>query len=781
MANNQILKDAIAAVIKTNGNNEITGQLLQNSLISIINHFGNGAIFAGVAEPSTVPINNDVVAFYIATTNGIYPNFGGYSLTNNDFVIFSNKEGAYEAVAELNVSGINYLAPIEPGTIADRAELPTMKPNQKYTFEAKPGYYKFGSSVYDLTTDKRWLFFGDGSVWSLEDMGELPGVELNTEVQPNDTTKAPSGKAVTDYVEGKFKEVKTDNLLDLNEVETGKKISFGGVVQNGTGVISGYIPVEAGKTYRIIGRRGAYDTAFYGLYDENKGNISGQQASVQTITVPELSNIRFIRYHLPKDLDFEGCMFVEGDRFIPYIPNSLPKNTNAFLTKKDAVPFEDLNPNQNLYFGSFKKEAELYNISYRNDAFALVNEEDEILKAYGIEKSLVHFNNAFNAAIGFSSNFAETDKIKYLTMTVILSTDDEGWEDITSENYIVVNGVALSGTGIYQSISKSYKEIATGVYLVTLVCSLPEMPIFSVYARMNFGMKSSNENISKYSGFSFALTEELPQSPLLKPFLLKDKVRKHLNDSIIYWNDSGSRYIDKGMKNKKVCLYGTSVEAGGYFDKVAEVYEFDYHNFGNGGGGITWSNENSWWGDNVVNVQKSWSATIAEKQAYCLANDIAFGQQEIDDCYETNLLGNLDADLFIIGTYGINDSGRTGLEIDKENRKYDRSTIYGAYCYVLRKLFEAKPTARVILFGMHSFAWTNNYAVNAIIAEVAKDWNLPFLDWGRDLGFSNEIVNGSEGETTVAKNAYAFDGIHVNAEGRRIMAEYLIRQLRNYV
>lgn len=174
MANNQNLKDAIAAVIKANGNNEITGAILQSSLLSIINQFGAGAIFAGVAEPSTVPINNDVVAFYIATTNGTYPNFGGYSLTNNDFVIFSNREGIYEAVAELNVSGINYLAPIEPGTIADRAELPTMKPNQKYTFEAKPGHYKFGSSVYNLTSDKRWLFFGDGTTWSLVDMGELP-------------------------------------------------------------------------------------------------------------------------------------------------------------------------------------------------------------------------------------------------------------------------------------------------------------------------------------------------------------------------------------------------------------------------------------------------------------------------------------------------------------------------------------------------------------------------------------------------------------------------------
>lgn len=95
MANNQILKDAIAAVIKTNGNNEITGQLMQEALFSIINQFGSGAVFAGVAKPDTVPINGDVVAFYLATEQGTYVNFGGYVKANNDLVVLTNKSGVY--------------------------------------------------------------------------------------------------------------------------------------------------------------------------------------------------------------------------------------------------------------------------------------------------------------------------------------------------------------------------------------------------------------------------------------------------------------------------------------------------------------------------------------------------------------------------------------------------------------------------------------------------------------------------------------------------------------
>ena len=55
MANWQILKAAIADVIKTNGNQEITGQVLQNVLNNIVSSIGENATFAGVATPETNP------------------------------------------------------------------------------------------------------------------------------------------------------------------------------------------------------------------------------------------------------------------------------------------------------------------------------------------------------------------------------------------------------------------------------------------------------------------------------------------------------------------------------------------------------------------------------------------------------------------------------------------------------------------------------------------------------------------------------------------------------
>lgn len=81
MSNYANLKSAIQSVIKTNGNNEITGQLLQNELLAMITTLGYGYQFMGVASPDTVPGTPDAKVFYIAYTPGTYTNFGGIVVT----------------------------------------------------------------------------------------------------------------------------------------------------------------------------------------------------------------------------------------------------------------------------------------------------------------------------------------------------------------------------------------------------------------------------------------------------------------------------------------------------------------------------------------------------------------------------------------------------------------------------------------------------------------------------------------------------------------------------
>ena len=84
MSDYATLKSAIQAAIKQNGNNEITGPVLQSSLLSMINSLGANYQFVGVATPTTNPGTPDQNVFYIASQAGAYSNFGGITLVDNE-------------------------------------------------------------------------------------------------------------------------------------------------------------------------------------------------------------------------------------------------------------------------------------------------------------------------------------------------------------------------------------------------------------------------------------------------------------------------------------------------------------------------------------------------------------------------------------------------------------------------------------------------------------------------------------------------------------------------
>ena len=95
MGNYEQLKQAISDVIKSNGNQEITGAILQNALLSIISTVGANSTFAGIATPETNPGTPDQNIFYIASQNGIYSNFGGVKIFG-EIAILTNKNGNWE-------------------------------------------------------------------------------------------------------------------------------------------------------------------------------------------------------------------------------------------------------------------------------------------------------------------------------------------------------------------------------------------------------------------------------------------------------------------------------------------------------------------------------------------------------------------------------------------------------------------------------------------------------------------------------------------------------------
>lgn len=156
MGNYEQLKQAIADVVKSNGNQEITGDILQNTLMTIILTVGSGATFAGIATPTTNPGTPDQNVFYIASEDGIYSNFGNVVL-ENEVAIFTNGNGIWQK-GKTGIATYKQISEFENKSIPSIIEI--VKPynnwiRDKYNVgfcDAKTGEFKANESY--LTSEK---------------------------------------------------------------------------------------------------------------------------------------------------------------------------------------------------------------------------------------------------------------------------------------------------------------------------------------------------------------------------------------------------------------------------------------------------------------------------------------------------------------------------------------------------------------------------------------------------------------------------------------------------
>ena len=92
MANYNDLITAIDSVIKTNNRREITGQLLQNVLNTMVGSLGENYQLAGFATPTTNPHQPDQNVFYVASQAGVYTQFDNIVLGDGiSFLMWKNR------------------------------------------------------------------------------------------------------------------------------------------------------------------------------------------------------------------------------------------------------------------------------------------------------------------------------------------------------------------------------------------------------------------------------------------------------------------------------------------------------------------------------------------------------------------------------------------------------------------------------------------------------------------------------------------------------------------
>lgn len=262
-------------------------------------------------------------------------------------------------------------------------------------------------------------------------------------------------------------------------------------------------------------------------------------------------------------------------------------------------------------------------------------------------------------------------------------------------------------------------------------------------------------------------------------------------------------------KFNKICVYGTSIETtpgsqGKCWPKyMAQALGLTYGahdaskqvvNHAKGGAGVTW------WGNDVritseITAYKGHlfgaiACTPQEKQAaadYFKGNGLITDEEinsakngvEWDMCYTDSLL-NQNADLYIFGTYGINDRHVWMKWVEDETEflsvntlddlAFDRRTIYGAYNYLLRALYNENPNAKVVILGQHMYGW-GQQVVNGIQRAVAEKWNIPFADWSQHLSLNQ--VNLGASNVTKKPSIYQEDSVHLREDGAQLLGTWV--------
>lgn len=360
MGNYEELKTAVQTVIKQNGNEEITGQVMQNTLLNIISTIGANATFAGIATPDTAPGTPDQNVFYLAGTPGIYSNFGGYVLTEG-LVMFENSTGTFTAV-NLGINSDD----VRMKFLADKSiiGMVNIDPNHLYnipTTGGSDGEY-IVNSQYDTgwivvpeyggkmsisgATIRRVTFFNDvlpsGSAFissvasdfaniTIPDYAKLALVTLlrsaNPEGYKNLIVTQPGG-AVKRMELDAAQETNNNNILLLKE-RLYKNRSFSGKVDIDANML---VNIISGNVNYIPDT--AFDVAFVDIFDKSK--------------YLEITGATIVRVSFFSDYEINTANYISNTtNYITTIPSNAVMATITLRKTDNTDGYNNLRVNQN--------------------------------------------------------------------------------------------------------------------------------------------------------------------------------------------------------------------------------------------------------------------------------------------------------------------------------------------------------------------------------------------------------------------------------------------------
>lgn len=384
MANYSVLKTTISNAIKANGNQEITGQLLQTILTTMVSSLGNKYQIAGVALTTDSPGTPDFNVAYIAGP-GRYANFGGLTVPGGSIGLLCYN-GTW-TLQSLSLSGLQngyaFLGVLQP-----TQNLPTVSNNS--FFLCGQGTYgsvgtvaagELGVLIY---TSNSWnlnrISFGTGSTvqWNQIQASGVKIAEITIDGGSPIEVFAPAGgsggsvvtfqqvlasgtKIAEISIDGTTTEIfaptpsaaenffeNVNNAASLKSTFTAGITTPQGDITAPAGVVfgksSGKITVGTGADFNTLSAALAYASKFSHIYN-NSGNtltieiranfpiseqlvIDGIDLSYINITLQNFTPMRL--------LDYNCRSYLDGDLEQSYVLVDLINN-QTFMTLKNGA------------------------------------------------------------------------------------------------------------------------------------------------------------------------------------------------------------------------------------------------------------------------------------------------------------------------------------------------------------------------------------------------------------------------------------------------------------
>ena len=818
------LKSAIKQAIKQNGNQEITGSLLQSTLLNIVNTLGAGYKFLGFATPSTVPpTSEEGNLLYFATTPGNYSNF---RTSTGNLVISTEENGIFFFTKNATESYWNSNKVFEIVQTTGEAEDKTMSQKVISTELNK----KANKADMDVELNKK-VNKADIDVELNKKFDKVNIAQTTGEAED----KVISQKAISASFKNLY--VNTDKYLLKNIsgviIENNKCLRENYVIENNIRYSLIKIPVTE-KYVFILNKfekssfytNGAFtDTDFNVLETGKLGHFSNYEKNGGIYKV--VDSAKYLIFSLLTS-EIDSIHFVQGD-YTPYLDFTKNKIKDT-VSEFDKKTKQNINTNfglstENSLKSLFGSEYDDNPVDTVYEAVSIknfiVDEYDTDMKSAGINRCI-----KYKAGQGIFKTRSEikrqsismqldniSAKASRFTICVIIEANDNEINDILN-NYVhkikkfylqdIQHSVGLNIDNTYKYVHKIKDNFYLFIFNTTCEAGYTETYLKKEFVlnhvEYEFAITDCSHDVTLHgiamypNSWNYS-TEHDYSLPRLKDFgtynIANSELYKFEHTLYNQWEEYGILAVGTSYMHPNSKLAELTAQ------KLGCKHLQNNGNVGGSTAGVVGTKElvlgsapTDWTiGLSLTNAELKIAYDLGIKNGSWM-NTAILGYENLimkyicDDDGYTDSLGSVlhrpegfPIPKIMIVLDGQNDTNQ-GAE-PTSDVETQRSTWRGAWDYILTEIYKVNPTLKVIFLSNPGIVAQTGYEGLTLYEankKIVEKWNLPYVDFVSQLGVINDY---RKGDITIYKRDWG--GNHYKAICAERMAQILANYLRGFV